>query len=220
MLEIMKQLKIAIIDLGTGNLLSVKRALEKFKNNVIITNNKEDLFDADKIVLPGVGAFKTAMNTLKKLKLITVIKSLHLKKKPILGICLGMQILMEESEEFQTTRGLGLIKGKVVAIKNKTSNGKQLKKPHIGWNIIKVPDNNKNNTWKNTPLENINNNSYVYYLHSFSAVPKDKLNILAETSYGGYNLTAAIIKENTMGCQFHPEKSGKIGLNILKSFST
>ena len=127
---------IAIVDLGTGNILSISNALAKFNQNVIVTNNKEDLYKVDKIVLPGVGAFKKAINTIHKLNLFETLKELHKKNKPILGICLGMQLLFQESLEFGSFKGLGFLKGKVIRLSNTTKTSLDLKVPHIGWNKI------------------------------------------------------------------------------------
>jgi len=211
---------IAIVDLGTGNILSIKNALEKYNQKVIVTNNKGDLHKANKIVLPGVGAFKKAMNTLHKLNLVKTLTKIHKENKPILGICLGMQLLFQESNEFGCYKGLGFLNGKVVLLSNTSKNGLALKVPHIGWNKIELPNNKKKVFWNKTILKHIKPDSYLYYVHSYHAVQYKEENILALSFYGDNSIAAVVREGNTIGCQFHPEKSGKIGLNILKAFSS
>lgn len=214
----MKKNKIVIIDLGIGNLLSLSRAVKSHQNSVLITNSKEEILAADKIILPGVGTFKKAMSLLSNLKIISAIRDVHNAGKPILGICLGMQLLMEESEESGLTEGLGLIKGRVEHLSKKTKEEKLLKIPHIGWNSLDLPDNKSSNIWKKTILHNIKENSFFYFMHSFSSILKDQEDILAVTNYGGHKISAVFNKKNLSGCQFHPEKSGPIGIKIIKNF--
>ena len=206
----MKKKLVGIIDYNCGNLRSIKNAFDKIKvKNYIIKDNVS--FDkATHIVLPGVGAFDKAMKTLKELNLISSIKKFNKDKKPILGICLGMQLLFEFSQENNTTQGLELIKGNVVKIKNKFP----YKIPVIGWNKVKL-DIKINNTL----FKGIKDNSYFYFIHSFMV----KTNRLNKKSLITYNfmknkIIAAVIKENIFGCQFHPEKSGKAGIKILENF--
>lgn len=197
---------IAIIDYGAGNLFSVQNALNFLGFENIITSDANELKKADRLILPGVGAFPDAMKKLEESGLIDEIKAQALIK-PLLGICLGMQLLFEKSFEFGETKGLGFIKGFVDIMKPEG-----LAIPHIGWNGLV----------KNTPCpltDGISNNDCVYFVHSFAANCKSK-NIAAYTDYGG-NFPAIVCSDNeykAYGCQFHPEKSGETGLRILKSF--
>lgn len=195
---------IAIIDYGAGNLFSVKNALDFLGFENKITASADDLRAADRLILPGVGAFPDAMRMLGESGLIGVIKE-EVAKKPLLGICLGMQMLFEKGFEFGETDGLGLIKGSV-----KLMTPKDLPIPHIGWNSLEF----------NEPcglLENVNNGEYVYFVHSFAAdCPSE--NIAAYCDYG-MKVPALVFSGNVYGAQFHPEKSGETGLNILRSFN-
>ncbi|MBU1912177.1 MAG: imidazole glycerol phosphate synthase subunit HisH [Candidatus Omnitrophica bacterium] len=200
---------IVIIDYGMGNLRSVQKAFEKFCSNVTVSSSAKDILKADKIILPGVGAFKTAMDELRKKDLVKPIKDSIEKGKPFLGICLGLQLLFSESEEGGKIKGLDAIKGRVKRFKEKSG----LKIPHIGWNIIK----SKVKSQKSKILDGVEKNSYMYFVHSYYVEPKDKDVILCQTDYGG-NFTSGIHKDNVYGFQFHPEKSQSIGLKIAENF--
>jgi glutamine amidotransferase len=200
---------ITIIDYGMGNLRSVQKAFEKFCSNVVVSSSAKDILKADKIVLPGVGAFKTAMDELKKRGLIQPIKASIKEGKPFLGICLGLQLLFSESEEGKKIKGLDIIEGKVKRFKEKDG----LKIPHMGWNIVK----SKVKSQKSKILNGIEKNSYMYFVHSYYVAPKDKSVILCETDYGG-NFASGVHKDNIWGLQFHPEKSQSIGLKIVENF--
>jgi len=200
---------IVIIDYGMGNLRSVEKAFEKFCSNVIVSSSADEIIKADKIVLPGVGAFKVAMDELKKRGLIEPIKGFIEKGKPFLGICLGLELLFFESEEGGKIKGLGVIKGKVKRFKEKGG----LKIPHMGWNRIRV----KGEGLRVKVLDGVKDGSYMYFVHSYYVVPKDKGVILCETGYGG-NFTSGIHKDNVYGFQFHPEKSQSAGLKIVENF--
>lgn len=196
---------IAIIDYGAGNLFSVKNALDFLGFENKITSSEEDLKVADRLILPGVGAFPDAMRMLGESGLIGVIKE-EVKKKPLLGICLGMQMLFEKSYEFGETEGLGLIKGSV-----KLMIPKDLAIPHIGWNSLEF----------NKPcklLENVKNGEYVYFVHSYAAECSSN-NVAAYCDYG-MKVPALVFEGNVYGAQFHPEKSGETGLNILRKFES
>ena len=186
---------IAIIDYGSGNVNSVKKALDYLGESSIITSDSKEILDADKVVFPGVGNFGDVMKELRKRKLDTIIKKIINKKIPFLGICVGLQVLFEESEESPEIKGLGIFKGKV----KKFTRGKI---PQIGWNEI---------TSKSI------GNGYVYFVDSYYAVPDDK-NIIESTSdyYGKF--VAAVKKDNVLATQFHPEKSGEFGLEILRKW--
>ncbi|MBF0521824.1 MAG: imidazole glycerol phosphate synthase subunit HisH [Candidatus Omnitrophica bacterium] len=196
---------IAIIDYGMGNLRSVQKAFEKVGANALITQNALDIKKAEKIVLPGVGAIKPAIDKLKELKLITPIKEAIKEGKPFLGICLGLQLLFEKSDEGGDVEGLGILKGTVRKFQS-------LKVPQMGWNQIQIQQ-------KNCPLyKGINNGSNFYFCHSYYVDPTDRKNIATLTDYG-IDFTSSIATGNIFGVQFHPEKSQALGLKILKNFT-
>ncbi|RHX86316.1 imidazole glycerol phosphate synthase subunit HisH [Leptospira stimsonii] len=214
----MKIPDVSVIDYGVGNLLSVCRAFEYFGAKVEATSDPEIILSSPHVVLPGVGAFADGMNELERQGLVPIVKKVASNGTPLLGICLGMQMLLDESEEFGITAGLGLVAGKVVPVPDKTIDGKMQKIPHIGWNELKFDidsDNEKPNL-----LKNVQPGDSVYFVHSFMAMPQDLTNIVAHCNYGGRKVTAVIRNKNVHGCQFHPEKSGTVGLNILRGFLT
>ena len=197
---------IGIVDYGVGNLFSLSSSLKAIGAEVLISGNAEELKACDKIILPGVGAFGDAMEKLQKDGLDVFLKQMAALGKPILGICLGMQLLFEKGYEYGEHNGLGLLKGNVVPIQ--TGND-ELKIPHIGWNELHFQ--------KKSPLfQYIRENDCVYFVHSYCAVDCDE-SLLATTEYG-VEVTAAVGEGNVFGCQFHPEKSGNVGLNIFKAF--
>lgn len=195
---------IAVIDYGAGNIFSVKNALNYLGLKSVLTNKKEDIENADGLILPGVGAFPSAMKMLEQSGLIETIK-IESKKKPFLGICLGMQIIFEKGYEFQECDGLGLISGSVRKMEEE-----DLIIPHMGWNKLEILN--------DCPLlSGLDENSYVYFVHSYKAECDDK-NIAAYSVYGS-RVPALVFDGNTVyGAQFHPEKSGNTGLQILKNF--
>jgi glutamine amidotransferase len=207
---------VTVVDYGVGNLLSVKRGLEKCGASVEITSSPKQILSADKVVFPGVGAFPNAMLALEELKLIEVMLELAELKKPILAICLGMQLLMEQSDEFRITKGLGIIPGVVTKIPNLDYGGLKLKIPHIGWNQLVKSRNEE--SWNGTVLEGTETDESVYFVHSYMVVPRDEKVRVADTIYGENRISAVIARDQIVGCQFHPEKSGKIGLKILENF--
>lgn len=196
---------IAIIDYGMGNLRSVEKAFLKVGVDVTVTSQPETISRADGIVLPGVGAFRDCIQGLGGLELIDVIVDSIKKGKPYLGICLGLQVLFSESEEFGRCRGLNIIRGKVVRFPSS-----RLKVPHMGWNEVKIQRNNP-------LLEGIHDRSYFYFVHSFYVIPEDSSVISTTTDYG-LDFTSMIWKDNIFAVQFHPEKSQSKGLRILKNF--
>ncbi|MBQ4556605.1 MAG: imidazole glycerol phosphate synthase subunit HisH [Clostridia bacterium] len=199
---------IAIIDYGVGNLFSLKSSFDAIGANTTVTSDAEVIKAADKILLPGVGAFGDAAEKLRNSGLDKVIIAEAKKGKPLLGICLGMQLLFEKSFEYGEHEGLGLIPGEIRPISDVIPN--ELKIPHIGWNALEI------NGEKNAIFKHINNGDHVYFVHSYYAKTNSE-NVIATAEYGAA-LTAAAACENVYGCQFHPEKSGKVGLNILKAF--
>ncbi|MBQ8549916.1 MAG: imidazole glycerol phosphate synthase subunit HisH [Clostridia bacterium] len=199
---------IAIIDYGVGNLFSLKSSFAAIGAEVIVTSNADEIRAADRIILPGVGAFGDAAEKLKSSGLGEVLCEEAEKGKPIMGICLGMQLLFDEGLEYGRHEGLGLIKGSVKPIADVIGEG--LKIPHIGWNALRFK--------KNSPLfKYIKEGDHVYFVHSFYAADCDEA-VIADSHYGAY-LTAAVQNGNVYGCQFHPEKSGDVGLSILRAFS-
>lgn len=200
---------IAIMNYGIGNLGSVKNALDYLKEESIITSNKEEILSADKVILPGVGAFNDAMETFKSYGFVEVIDELMKKNTPILGICVGMQMLFEESEEYGIHKGLGLLKGRIVKF-NEEKDGISYKIPQMGWNQIHL-------TKENPLLKGVEEKD-VYFVHSYYLSDALEENILAKTEYAGITYGSAVRKGNLYATQFHPEKSGDVGLRILKNF--
>ncbi|MDE7439764.1 MAG: imidazole glycerol phosphate synthase subunit HisH [Clostridia bacterium] len=197
---------IAIIDYGVGNLFSLQQSLKKIGAKSIITSQKSEIERADRLVLPGVGAFGDAADKLRQSGLDLVIKEQCDSGKPLLGICLGMQLLFDKSFEYGEHDGLGIIQGEILPLKDFTSD---LKIPHMGWNSLNIVDDN--------PLfKGLSQGDYVYFVHSYFAKCKEGLS--ATTDYG-FEVTAAVRKNYVYGVQFHPEKSGETGLEILRAFN-
>ena len=202
---------IAIIDYGVGNLFSLRSSLASLGIESVVTDDESVIRSADKIILPGVGAFGDASKKLSEKRFDRLLKELAGEGKPIMGICLGMQLLFDESREFGIHKGLGLIKGSVKPIADVIPS--DLKIPHIGWNGLVFPKNKE----KNEIFKYVNEGDCVYFVHSFYAADCDE-SVIATTSYGA-PLTAAVASDNVYGCQFHPEKSGNVGLSIIKAFA-
>jgi glutamine amidotransferase len=206
---------IAIIDYGMGNLRSVQKGFERVGHEAVVTSDAKTILSASKVVLPGVGAFPDCMRNLREYGLIeAVLKSIG-AGKPFLGICLGLQLLFTESEEFGISKGLDVIKGRVVRFKGPafdtpSSEPITLKVPHMGWNSISI---------KRRPpaLADVPDNSHVYFVHSFHVVPEDK-GVIATTTPYGIEFVSSVWKDNIFAVQFHPEKSQALGLSILKRF--
>jgi glutamine amidotransferase len=203
---------IAVIDYGVGNTRSILSAFKNQGTHVILTRNKEKILESDGVILPGVGAFSHGMESLNKYNLVEVIREYVSTNKPLMGICLGMQILFDDSEEFGKTIGLGLISGSVIKLPTKDSKNEKL--PHVSWNEL----NGKKSLWLDTILEGVEKGRDMYFVHSFIAQPNNENNILSTTEYSGYNFCSSVKKGNIYGCQFHPEKSGKDGLRIIRNF--
>ncbi len=200
--------KVVIIDYGLGNIKSIYDAFSRFNESVIISKNLSTIGSANSIILPGVGSFAKAMQLINKLDLKNTIINHVKNNKPLLGICLGMQLLFENSEEFGLNKGLSLIPGKVKKLKS----NKFEKLPNIGWRKL----NNKKINSKF--LNSINKSDEFYFLHSFYCKPKNENHILAETKFGKLKFTSVVNYKNIYGCQFHPEKSSKAGLKIIENF--
>ena len=199
---------LAIIDYGVGNLFSLQCSLKKIGIEAIVTKNPDEIKSADRIILPGVGAFGDASRKLRESGLVELITEEAKSGKPFLGICLGMQLLFEKGYEYGEHEGLGFLKGNVVALDGKIDPSLQI--PHMGWNALDFK--------QDSPLfKYINNGDFVYFVHSYYATDCED-SVIATSEYG-IPVTAAVGKGNIFGCQFHPEKSGEVGLNILKAFS-
>ncbi len=200
---------IAVIDYGMGNLESVSKALKHLGFDVTVTSKVEEIKSADGVVLPGVGAFPDCMANLERLGLVGVVKDAALNK-PFLGICLGLQLLFEESEEFGIHKGLSVFKGRVVRFKeNMNVNGEKLKIPHMGWNSVNIR--------KETPLlKGIPDGSFFYFVHSYYVETEKEL--IATDTFYGINFVSSVAKGKLFACQFHPEKSQKLGLKLLENF--
>jgi len=212
----MNEAPVILVDYGMGNLLSVQRALEYCGAKVIQTSDPELIRGAKRLVLPGVGAFHNGMKELDRRGLVSVIKDVAAKDTPILGICLGMQMLLDESEEFGLTNGLGLISGRVVPIPAISPSGELHKIPHVGWSpLIKSAG---HNVALPNILQGLDEEDYVYFIHSYMVALRDQAHLLATTNYGGTQIPGVIGCKRILGCQFHPEKSGKTGLRILNNF--
>lgn len=197
---------VAIIDYDAGNIKSVEKALQYLGQDVIVTRSDKEILSADAVILPGVGAFGDAMGKLENYNLIPVIHKVIEKGTPFLGICLGLQLLFEESEESPGVKGLGILPGRIRRIPE----GNGLKIPHIGWNSLEFPKQGK-------LYGNLINKPYVYFVHSYYLEADDPSIVVATTEYN-VTIHASVEKDNIFACQFHPEKSSDVGLQILKNF--
>ncbi len=204
--------KISIIDYGIGNISNVIAAINHCGGDGRVISSYAEINKSDYLVLPGVGAFKYAMEQLKDKNMIEAISNHMLGEKPFLGICLGMQLMLEKSYEFGEIAGLGIIKGSVTSIKSRQLNTSDFKIPHIGWNKL-IENKNTSSIYSNLLDE-----KYMYFVHSYYANCNDENNIIASIDYNQILMPALIRHNNSYGCQFHPEKSGQNGLNIIKRF--
>ena len=209
-------MKVTVIDYGLSNLRSVQNALTHCGAEVVLTNSPADVRAAEALVLPGVGAFRDGMAGLERLGLVEVIRQKAAEGTPLLGICLGMQMLFDESEEFGTCPGLGLIPGRVVKIPDADVQGNPQKVPHIRWDPL-FPAGGRTD-FAGTVLEKVAAGQECYFIHSYEAKPADEADRLADTRYGGRSVCAVAAHGSVVGCQFHPEKSGPVGLSILSQF--
>ncbi|MCK9351783.1 MAG: imidazole glycerol phosphate synthase subunit HisH [Candidatus Pacebacteria bacterium] len=206
---------IAIIDYGLGNLYSLKKALGLFAETVIITSDPKIIAMADGIILPGVGAFQAGMREIEKRKLLEPIVRFSKTGKPMLGICLGAQIMLSKGFEFGEHQGLGLVRGNVKIFPKFVSDSEKI--PNIGWSEVSPA---KKTKWKNTIMNGISDKSSVYFVHSYIMIPDNKTEILSEATCGDITFCAGVKKGNIYGTQFHPEKSGEVGLKIIENFVT
>ena len=198
---------IGIIDYDAGNIRSVEKALSYLGEKTVVSRNPETLKNADKVILPGVGSFGQAMENLHRYELVPVIQDMINEGKPFLGICLGLQLLFESSEESPGVEGLGILKGKILKIPSSPG----LKIPHMGWNSLQLQNNGR--LFRNIPQD-----TYVYFVHSYYLQAREPEIVKAVTEYST-EIHASVEKDNVFACQFHPEKSGKYGLEILKNFA-
>lgn len=203
--------QVTVIDFGASNLLNVQNAFEHLDVQVNFATNAEQILAADRLVFPGVGAFPDAMEQLVKKGLVEPIKEAA-KQKPFLGICLGMQMMLSQSEEFSLTQGLNLIPGTVRQFSKQDAIKNAVKIPHIGWSAIDFCHSNI------AVFNNIDEGSWFYFVHSFHACPDESTTVIAKATLGKTPFTAAIQDENKIGCQFHPEKSGQLGLKLIENF--
>lgn len=201
---------IGIIDYGMGNLFSVSKALERLEVPYFISENKEELLAADALILPGVGAFRDAMERLNETGLADMVRSFAGAGKPLLGICLGMQLLFEESEENGLYSGLGILPGRVVRFTGHTKDGQAYKVPHMGWNKLSFLK-------TSSILENLPED-HVYFVHSYHVVTDQRDVVIAEAEYD-VKVPAVVGRENVFGMQFHPEKSSSLGMELLRNFT-
>ncbi len=206
--------RITIVDYDCGNLLSVSRAVEYCGGEVEMTQDSDRIAGAQRLILPGVGAFGRALAVLKERGLIEAVRHFVGSGRPFLGICVGMQAMMDYSEEFGRHQGFGFVAGKVSPIPITGADGERHPVPHIGWSALIEPDQG----WEHTPLKGLKDGTAVYFVHSYAAEPSDPADIGATCDYDGRSITAVVARDNMTGCQFHPEKSGPAGLHIMQNF--
>jgi glutamine amidotransferase len=210
--------KVLIVDYGVGNLLSVRRALEHVGADVTLSGNPVDVASAPRIVLPGVGAFGDCMSALRTLGLDHAVREFVTRERPLLGICVGMQMMFDGSEEFGFNEGFGFINGIVRAIPGQDSDGHPQRVPHVGWSPVLLPAGREADWWQDSILNQTEQETPVYFVHSFAGVAEAPDSVLANGVYGGRPFVAAVRKNNIQGTQFHPEKSGPLGLAMLSAF--
>ena len=215
-----KKSHVAIIDYGMSNVLSVERACTVAGMDVLVTSDRADIATSEAAILPGVGAFGDAMNALHQLDLADLLCDYAVSGKPLLGICLGMQLFMSRSYEFGVHKGLGIVPGEVVLLEGSTdSSHNMLKVPHVGWNhVCPVEAALDSSSWEGTVLEGIDNAEFMYFVHSYYVVPDDVSVRVSMTRYGDIEFCSSLQTGNVIACQFHPEKSGPKGLNVFDNF--
>lgn len=207
--------EVAVIDYGLGNLHSVARAIEQVGGAVRFVDAVADIERAQRLILPGVGAFAAGMGGLQSRGLVDAIRRYAASGRPFMGICLGMQMMLERSQEFGEHEGLGLIPGSVVQVRPLEGVGMRAKIPHVGWaGLLPV----REGAWQSTAFEHVQAGESAYFVHSYMASPSQAEHRLANIAYGGVDICAAVSRGTVIGCQFHPEKSGPTGLKIIKSF--
>lgn len=218
----MLPIRVAIVDYGLGNLYSVKHACAHVGLPAVMTSSKRDILDADAVILPGVGAFGDAMESLHRLDLVSVLRDMAGSQKPLIGICLGLQLLMTESEEFGRHRGLNIIEGPVVRFNSPMKGTRKLKVPQIGWNRIHKAVHNGSkgcDPWGDGLLAGVADDEYMYFVHSFIVQPQDLSIVLSISRYGHIEFCSSLQYRNIFACQFHPERSGSGGLTIYQNMA-
>jgi glutamine amidotransferase len=217
---------VAIVDYGMGNLFSVRQACAYAGLDGRITSDAADLAAADAVLLPGVGAFSDAMAKLDRLELIDPIRRLADDGKPLIGVCLGMQLLMTESDEFGTTPGLGIIPGSVIYLSEQSGSGRRLKIPQVSWNRVFAPTDGDRlggehpRSWSGSPLEGLADGEFMYFVHSLRVVPDDSSVVLSVTPYGEIEFCSTLWRGNIFATQYHPERSGPAGLRMYENIHT
>lgn len=211
---------VAIVDYGVGNLYSVRLACKAVGMRAVVTDSPDDVLSANAVILPGVGAFKHAMDALRELGLVDALREVAARGTMLVGICLGHQLLMEESHEFGVHRGLGLITGDVAPFMSPEEDGRVLKVPHVGWNQIHAPNAGEGRSdWSDTLLKGVDDGSRMYFVHSYYARPSDSSVVLATSRYGQYEFCSAMAKGNVFSFQFHPERSGPEGIRVYEAMA-
>jgi len=213
--------RVAIVDFGTGNLFSVKQACEEVGLCGFTTESPRDLLEADAVILPGVGAFSEAMAALTRLDLVSPLLDVAASEKPLVGICLGMQLMLSESHEFGRHRGLGIIEGEVIRLKDSQNVPRAIKVPQIGWNQICSPlgTPNPEDHWEYTLLSGLPNSTYMYFVHSYVAMPENLSLVSSVSQYGENEFCSSLSMGNIFASQFHPERSGLDGLRVYRNLA-
>ncbi|WP_323798128.1 imidazole glycerol phosphate synthase subunit HisH [Nisaea sp.] len=206
--------RVTVLDFGIGNLYSVCRAVEKSGASVELVDKCPRADQVERLLLPGVGAFAKCLDAMRRYGAVDLAREFALTGRPLLGICVGMQALFEIGEEFGEHQGIGLIAGRVKQLQPAAGNN-AFKLPHIGWAPLECP---RPGRWGSSPLRSVKPGEFAYFVHSYHGLPDDPEAVLATTTYDGTKVTAAVIKENVTGVQFHPERSGPVGLKIMESF--
>ena len=212
----MSEPHVAIVDYGMGNMFSVRRACEQVGLPAVITSSGGDLVSAAGVIVPGVGAFGRAMDALRARGFVEGLREAASSGKPVLGICLGMQLLMSESHEFGRHQGLGILEGQVVRLQESSGGGLTLKVPQVGWNRLFRP---APGSWEGSCLKGLADGEFMYFVHSFYVKPVETRLVLSTTRYGPIEFCSTLQDRNVMGCQFHPERSGPAGLRIYQNLA-
>ena len=211
--------RVVIVDYGMGNLYSVRRACEHVSLDAVISASPREIREADGVILPGVGSMPVAMATLNESGLADALRSVAERGTPLMGVCLGMQLLMEEGSEFTTHRGLGILPGKVIRFSGVDEHGGRLTVPHIGWNRVHRSLGHSRDPWLETPLQTTPDGEYMYFVHSYLVVPGEPSLSVGVSRYGGMEFCSVVARGNVFGCQFHPERSGPHGLQVYHEFA-